>query len=456
MLLANIFAPFMIKRPMCVMARGILERMFDPEHLNRLFAQTAEVGYTKKLHFATMVTLMGEVVLGVRPSVRAAYLALEASDDLVSLNALYQKLDRVEPVVSAALVRESAQQVAPAIDWLQATLPPWLPGYRCKILDGNHLSGTDHRIEELRTIWDAALPGKALVVLDQEHMVAEEVFLTEDGHAQERSLLPQVLQSIREKDLWIADRNFCTLGFLFGIARRMGYFVIRQHGAMKGKLAGKPRKKRRSDTGLVYEQAIVLTDPETGAEKKFRRITVVLDQHTRDGDAEIHILTNLPGKTVSAQKVAELYRRRWTIETAFQEITQTLECEIQTLGYPKAALFAFCLALVIYNAVGLLKASLRAVHGVEAVAEKLSGYYVALEISGAYDGMMIAIPEENWVIFRTTSVAKFVAILKEIASHVDLMRYRKCPRGPKKEKPQKKRYTHGGHASTYKLLHGIK
>lgn len=33
----------------------------------------------------------------------------------------------------------------------------------------------------------------------------------------------------------------------------------------------------------------------------------------------------------------------------FQVITDTFHCEIKTLGYPKAALFAFCMALVAYN-----------------------------------------------------------------------------------------------------------
>jgi hypothetical protein len=42
--------------------------------------------------------------------------------------------------------------------------------------------------------------------------------------------------------------------------------------------------------------------------------------------------------------------------TAFFEIITTLACEINTLGYSKAALFTFCLALLAYNAVSLLKA----------------------------------------------------------------------------------------------------
>ena len=50
-----------------------------------------------------------------------------------------------------------------------------------------------------------------------------------------------------------------------------------------------------------------------------RRVTVELDAPTRDGDTEVHILTNLPAAVASAARVAELYRRRWTIEAAFAD-----------------------------------------------------------------------------------------------------------------------------------------
>src|SRR6202011_5817859 len=96
MALAKIFQPFVERRPVCVMARGILERLFDPTRLDDLFATTAVAGYTKKLHFSTLVHLMGDVVLGVRPSVHGAFQSLEENDATVSLTAIYQKLDRVE------------------------------------------------------------------------------------------------------------------------------------------------------------------------------------------------------------------------------------------------------------------------------------------------------------------------------------------------------------------------
>ena len=75
-------------------------------------------------------------------------------------------------------------------------------------------------------------------------------------------------------------------------------------------------------------------------------MSVVLDEPTRDGETEIHLLTNLPAKGDHAEVIANLYRRRWKIETAFQELEATLDGEINTLGYTKEALLAYSVALL--------------------------------------------------------------------------------------------------------------
>ena len=447
-MLPQAFDAFVQRRPIAVMARAVLENLFQPERLDALFEQTAERQYKRTLLFSSVVELMHAVVLGVEPSVYAAYRhrrhTLKVSDQ-----AVYDKLDGMELGLSAALVRDSAQQAALVIDELKARREPWLPGYRIRILDGNHLSATEHRLEELRTTWAAPLPGKILVVLEPETGLASDVFLTPDGHAQERSLLDAVLQIVQERDVWIADRNFCTLKFLFEIAKKLGFFIIRQHGTVKGKLKGRRRFIGEGSTGKVYEQEIQLT--LGGETRTFRRISVELKVATRDGDMVLHLLTNLPEKDASGLNVAALYRRRWTIETLFLEITQTLACEINTLCYPPAALFVFCLALVAANAVAVIKAALRAAHGDEK-ADELSGYYLALEIKQVHEGMMIALPPPCWEIFCGMTVPSFAKMLKKIAAHVDLAMYRKTPRGPKKPPPKKSHYKNGGHVSTHKLL----
>jgi hypothetical protein len=451
MLLDTIFAPFVQERPICVIARAVLERLLDAPRIDDLFARTAQQQYTRELLFSSLVQLMSEVVLGVHPTVHAAYQANKAVIG-VSTTALYNKLDRVETRVSAALVRDSAALAEPVVKALRASHPRWLPGYQIKVLDGNHLSTTEHRLKKLRDTWAAPLPGQALVVLDQQRMLITDVFLSEDGHAQERRLIAAVLQHVKADDLWIEDRNFCTLGLMFGMPRRGAAFVVRQHGQLQGELVGRLTRKGASRSGLVYEQPLLVRDPDCGETMRVRRITVKLKEPTRDGDTELHILTNVPTQRASAAQLARLYGKRWSIETAFFEITTTLSCEINTLGYPKAALFTFCLAWLAYNAVSLIKAALRSTHGRQKVNDEVSSYYLSLEIGRTYDGMMLAIPSPHWVFFRELSDQAFANTLRELASSVSLSRYQKHPRGPKKKPPERTAYQNGKHGSTAKLL----
>ena len=451
MLLDTIFAPFVKERPICVMARASLERLLDAHRLDALFARTAERQYTRELLFSSLVQLMSEVVLGVHPTVHAAYQANAAAIG-VSTTALYNKLDRVETGVSAALVRDSAALAEPVVKALRASHPRWLPGYQIKVLDGNHLSATEHRLKELRGTWAAPLPGQALVVLDQQRMLITDVFLSEDGHAQERRLIAQVLHHVEEDQLWIEDRNFCTLGLMFGMARRGAAFAVRQHGQLQGESLGRATRKGTTRSGPVYEQPMLVREPDSGETMRVRRITIELTEPTRDGDTALHILSNVPIPRASAAQLARLYGKRWSIETAFFEITTTLSCEINTLGYPKAALFTFCLALLAYNAVSLIKAALRSTHGRQKVNDEVSSYYLSLEISRTYDGMMIAIPTPHWAFFRELSDQEFANALRELAASVNLSRYQKHPRGPKKKPPARTAYQNGKHVSTAKLI----
>jgi hypothetical protein len=369
----------------------------------------------------------------------------------VSVRAFYQKLNRVEPDVAAVLVRDSAKQLMPVIRRL-GLRTPLLRSYNVRVLDGNHFAAREHRSLETRRETAAPLPGQALVVLDPDLRLAVDVFPCEDGHAQERSLLDQVLPTVRLKDLWIADRNFCTLGFLFGIARRKGRFLIRHHANMPFEKIGRRRLAGQTETGRVYEQKVRMTDPETERSMFVRCITVILKTPTRDGEQEIRILTNLPVKDATALKVADLYRKRWTVETMFQEMTENLTCEIKTLGYPRAAVFAFCLALMAWNGMSVIHAALRSVHGEETVEENLSGYYLSLEISQVFHGMMIAIPANEWEIFQDLTTAQLAALLKQLARRVSLKTLQKHTRGPKRPQPKRKYSGNGQHVATAKLL----
>ena len=450
MIHSDVFERFAQGDTVPVMAQALMENALNPRILDQLFEDVAQRQYTRELLFSSIVELMSVVVCGIRPSINAAY-AKNAVPINASLTALYRKIQRIETPVGSAMVRESAGRLASVITAMGGGPAPLLEGYRTKILDGNHLAKTEHRIKELRTMRAGALPGHALVVFDPELRLAIDVVPCEDGHAQERSLLGQVLETVAAGDLWVGDRNFCTTGFLFGIAGRGGSFVIRQHSStLHCALVGRREARGRVATGAVYEQALRATDPEGGS-LLLRRVTLVLDEPTRDGDTEIHLLTNLPAEVADAQTIANIYGRRWTIETAFQEMEATLEGEIKGLGYPGAALFSFCVALLAYNVMSAVKAALRAAHGEEAAAT-VSAFYVADEVRMSHRGMMRAIPKDEWVGFREMPPRELARLLVGWAGTVPLSEYRKSPRGPKKPKPQKQSGAKISHVATSKIL----
>jgi len=237
------------------MARAALEHALSPQAIDALFEHTAQRQSTRTLLFSRVVDLMDSVVARIQPAVNAAYRA-KAEALGASLRAVYAKLERTEPGFSAELVRHTARTLGPVINAMGGERAAWLPGYRVKTLDGNHLAGTRHRLKELRAI------------------------------------------------------------------------------------------------------------------------------------------TNLPAEAADALAIADLYRRRSTVESAFGKLATCFNGEIDTLGYPKAALFAFRVALVSGIVMRVVKAALRSVHG-EAAVEGVSFDYLADEVAGTHRGMMIAIGERG-------------------------------------------------------------
>ena len=434
---SQIFQRFMEQRPVPVMVQALLERVLSPSKLDAWFARTAVDQYTRELLFSTIFNLMSAVVFKTHPSINAAY--KEQGESIgVSITSVYNKLNGLESTTSAALVRDTGREQAAIVEQMGGQCAPWLPGYRIKVLDGNCIEATEHRLEVLRETKAGALPGKSLVVYDPLLEMATDVFPCEDGHAQARSLFADVLPTVREHDVWIMDRNFCVRSFLLGIADRKGYFVCREHKGLAFSMQSPWRKIGSTESGKVYEQRIELVDDE-GEVQRYRRIKVCLKQATRDGETERLLLTNLPKSAADAKLVADMYRKRWRIETMFQELEAHLHSEINTLGYPKAALFGFCVALVAYNALAVVKAALRTIHGEETIANDLSGYYLAGNIARTYDGMTVAIPEQEWTVFRTMSLAEFAQMYLQLASNVNLAKFKKSRRGPKKPPPKRNR-----------------
>lgn len=441
---------FVARRPVAVLFRAMLERALSAERMNELFATTAVEQYDHRIAFATVVDVLGEVVNCQQKSVNAAYKAAGKEAVGASIAALYEKLAGVEPAVSEALVRSTANELAAIIDMALPRRKPLLPGYSLRILDGKLLDGTEHRTAPTRPHPEAVLPGRLCAMLDPERELVLDVIACEDGHAAERTLMARMFSRLRPGDCLLADRNYCTKSYVWSLQEQGIKFILRQHaGDCEVELLGPRKRLGCGDTGVVYEQTarVVYSDGRT---LPLRRITVELAQQTRDGDREIHLLTNLPVK-IGGRRIADLYRQRWRIEQTFQAVAQALRGEVNTLGYPRAALLGYCLALTTFNLLSTVKACIRAAHKEHAPA-KLSTYYLADEVVRAWDGLDLMIPAAHWERrFVHTPLKTFVRDLLAIARHVDAHRFATTTRGPKKPRKQLPRGK-STHLSTYRLL----
>jgi IS4 transposase len=444
-----VFQRFVVDRPVATMAQMIARRILDKDLVDQVFRDNAALQYEQELLFSSLAKLMMNVTLGKYESVNAGYKVM-ASEMGVSVTAVYNKLQRIESQTSRALVRHAYQyavEVQREIGGVQRNL---LPGYAMRILDGNHLAGTEHRIKETRTLKAAPLPGKSLVVFDPRYNCVRDFIPIEDGHAQELSELDSVLETLEANELWIADRNFCTLKYMYSIENAGSCFIVRHHKKLHGIVSGPLKRIGKSDTGEVFENKLILPT-FAGQTITVRRIVCKLFKPTQSGETEVILLTNLPASEADGVRISELYCDRWRVEVVFNHLTMNLNCEVNTLCYPPAALFCFAMSLVAYNSFSILKAVVAHVHGQDE-SKMLSHYYLADEVARSTDGLLVAIQEESWSQINSMPLKSFVSQLLKATEHIDMKRYRKAVRRPKNPPPKRKGDCRTTHVSTKRLI----
>lgn len=433
--------------PFAVMLRASLERLFCPQRLDELFERTAVDQYTRHLTFSAVTALLTEVVLRVRPSIGKAY---QSADLPVCLRCVYDKLAGVEPTLSQSLVEQIAADCAQVMAaWPQAQRPDPIPGLRLRTVDGNFLAGTEHRLKELRGNGAAALPGMSVVLRDDRTGLLSHALLRQDAYTSERSLSEPLLAWLGADDLLLADRNYCTVELIQPLVDKKAFFLIRHHKGLHLHALSRRQRVGKTRTGTVYQYRVRLGEKPGGLE--CRCLVIELKEPTRDGDTEVVLLSNVPVVRAKATVLADLYLRRWRLETSFQELTVLLRCEVNTLAYPQAALFGFALALTAYNVFALLQAAVASVQGQQKVEEELSVDAVVEEVSSTKRGMEIALPEGVWERFARMSTAEFAGWLQAVAQRIDWSRYKKSKRAPKKM-VKVKRTQRGAHRSTARLL----
>jgi IS4 transposase len=409
--------------PASVMARVALEQALPPGWIDAVFEEHRARQYSRELLFSTVVELMTLVSLGLRPSLHAAARTLETLP--VSLTALYDKVNRTEPGLLRALVQGSAERLEPVM--AKVSTGASLPGWQLRVLDGNHLPASEKRLAPLRGHRGAALPGHTLVVYDPDRGLVTDIMPSEDAYQSERAAVGPLLDSAQPGQLWIADRQFCTRTILLGWEAAQTSFLVREHGCHPTLAAEGPWQVcGRMETGVVREQRIELA----GASGPWRRIELTLDTPTEAGESVIRLWSNLP-EQVEARQIAQLYRVRWGIEGMFQRLEAALHSEIHSLGHPRAALLGFAVATLAYNILALLERCIEQAHQATHPTLQVSIYHLVLQIQSSYEGMLIALPAEQWPSPDDTDPTALVEQLTRLARNIIPKQVAASPRRPK-------------------------
>ena len=155
---------------------------------------------------------------------------------------------------------------------------------------------------------------------------------------------------------------------------------------------------------------------------------------------------------VELMLLADAYPKRWQIETAFQEIEALLSGEINTLGYPEAALFSLSCAYVAYNILQCIRLTLEASHPECAADKEISLYYVADDVAHTWRGLDAILSDGDWEYFRDLSPKELATALRVLAMLVPLRKYTKRRSNPRPPTTQRSATKRKNHASTAKLL----
>jgi IS4 transposase len=412
------------------MARLALEHALPAGWVDEVFEAHRQRQHSRELLFSTVVELSTLVSLGLRPSLHAAR---QMPALPVSLASLCDKVNHTEPAILRALVRGSAERLAPVVAALGSRAS--LPGWRVRILDGNHLPASEKRLAPLRGFRGGALPGQSVVVYDPDLGLVTDLVAQEDAHASERVAAVPLLGSARPGELWLADRHFCTGATLQGWQGAGACFIVREHGRHP-RLAGHGewRERGRVETGLVREQAI-----EVGGQQAapWRRIELALDAPTEDGETTIRLWGNLP-EAVGAGRIAELHRTRWRIEGMFGRLESVLNSERASLGHPRAALLGFAVSVLAYNVLALLQRCLERAHQQRDPPPEVSTYHLALQVRGSYEGMLIAVAPEYWPSssWHEAAPSRLAERLLRLARNIDPHQVAASKRKPKPKTPK--------------------
>ena len=108
--------------------------------------------------------------------------------------------------------------------------------------------------------------------------------------------------------------------------------------------------------------------------------------------------------------------------------------------------------MVAYNALAVIRAALRRTYDAHTIDTQVSGYYLVNEMARVTDSLDALVAPEEWAVFHTLTPQAMAEWLLSTAEQVQLGKYRKHSRGPKKPAPPRTQASKKTHVCVARLL----
>ncbi len=181
--------------------------------------------------------------------------------------------------------------------------------------DGSTLEGLFRKLDSLEQAPAGQLAGKMCMVIDLIRQLPVELWFCEQAQAFDTRFIPDLLKLVDEKTLLILDRGFYDFQFFADLTARNAHFITRLKKNAKIEVV-----EWLSSTDSVKDMIIHLGTGQNGAPMLIVRVIEV-----RFGRSWYRYVTSvLEPEILPPFVVADLYRRRWRIEDAFNTAKRLL------------------------------------------------------------------------------------------------------------------------------------
>jgi hypothetical protein len=444
--------------PLADASLRLLDYVFDADFLDGVFEHYRCRSYKKVVSLGTMAHIISDSLLGHLGSAHQTIRQAQVDGILdVTVQAAYAKLRRIPIPLSSGMFAECTQRLTGLNAVCKYDLPSSLSEFQPHAFDGKKVKYVLKRLKLLRGLNGNIYGGKLLTVQNMATKQAVAFEATPDGEASDNPLVAGAVARIRQMPdstpkLWVGDRAFCEFACLRLLSEKSDHFVIRFSARCRfHRDETKPTRKGIDDK----ERSFVEEWGWLGA--GVHRIEVRMISVKRENAEPLNVITSLlDADRYPATDLLILYRKRWGIETMFQQVVQTFGLRRLISGTPQATVFQAAFCLLLYNISIIIRnyVALGAQRDVQTVSSQLLYDDLVRELTG---WMKVIGPDQTPAVLRSTMFngpENFKQYLRKTLGGVWTDRWAKAPTPKRSPKKPPRAYLRGGHSSVHKILRG--